>query len=634
MQDQQLLSEYRRARSQQAFAELVRRYADVVYAAARRQVKVPAMAEDVAQAVFLLLSQKAGRIGRGELLPGWLLRATWFTSRRAVTAERRREYYERGAAAMRTEATEPAWDTYSEEIDAAMAKLGAAERSAVALRYFCGLSLREVGEQMGLSEDVARKRVDRGLEKLRTLLSKKVIAPSAAGLAVAMAANGAEAAPASVLAIATGQASASVVNLAGGVAKAMAWVKVKLVAVIVVAAAGAVGTGVVVESTARSSAPSGVLAADAPVTRPSKMDAYVASLKARGEPTTPTDIMRAPVPDNDNAVWYLKQAAAAIVPEHAGPRNSSVEYGPALPYGAEWDRQAEEMVQAHPRLFELAREARRHPKVDWGIRFEVVNGVNVPAFPPLSPHRALQNVLTDAILYHHFHGDDAAALETTQDTLFAADAIGECPQLIGHLMASIQRSFADERIQIIATGLTIQDAAHPSNPGATHPAKREQVEAIIRVLLDDEHLRQQYRQAFESERMVTLANNFHDHSPEGAAPGIDYFDVMDEAIEASRRPRLTPMPAQKGPRPGPFGGADRTNAGDSFSCHPQSSPGGNRPGGAALLERHRPLSGIAGGIGARVSSRSSGRSAGEGRPAAGLPAGRGRETADHLERRS
>lgn len=46
MQDQQLLSEYRRTRSQRAFAELVRRYADVVYAAARRQVKVPAMAED------------------------------------------------------------------------------------------------------------------------------------------------------------------------------------------------------------------------------------------------------------------------------------------------------------------------------------------------------------------------------------------------------------------------------------------------------------------------------------------------------------------------------------------------------------------------------------------------------------
>ena len=275
MQDQQLLGEYRRTRSQQAFAELVGRYADVVYAAARRQVKVPAMAEDVAQAVFLLMSQKAGRIGRGELLAGWLLRATWFTSRRTLTAERRREYHERGAAAMRTEATEPAWDTYSEEIDAAMAKLGAAERSAVTLRYFCGLSLREVGEQMLLSEDAARKRVDRGLEKLRTLLSKKVITPSAAGLAVAMAANGAEAAPASVLAIATGQASGSVVALAKGVGKMMAWAKLKAAVVLALV----LGAGVVVAESRPHPAP-----ATLPVvatTQPAAADAQTRALAAQ-----------------------------------------------------------------------------------------------------------------------------------------------------------------------------------------------------------------------------------------------------------------------------------------------------------------------------------------------------------------
>lgn len=266
MHDQQLLSEYRQTRSQQAFAELVRRYADVVYAAARRQVKVPAMAEDVAQAVFLLLSQKAGRIGQGELLAGWLLRATWFTSRRAMTAKSRREYHERRAAAMRTEATEPAWDTYSEEIDAAMARLGAAERTAITLRFFCGLSLREVGEQMSLNEDAARKRVDRGLEKLRTLLSKKVVAPSAAGLAVAMAANGVEAAPASVLAVVSVPPSIGVVALAKGVGKMMAWANLKLAAMVVaggtilLTGGGLVVTGITAGPPASS--PTGVVTRD------------------------------------------------------------------------------------------------------------------------------------------------------------------------------------------------------------------------------------------------------------------------------------------------------------------------------------------------------------------------------------
>lgn len=332
----------------------------------------------------------------------------------------------------------------------------------------------------------------------------------------------------------------------------MAWAKVKVAAAIVVAAMGAAGTGVVVENKAWSDAPADVIAAVPPVTRPSKLDAYVASLKARGEPTSPADIICTPVPDKDNAVWYLKQAAAAIVSEHSGPRNSSLEYGPALPYGAGWDQQAEEMMQAHPRLFELAMEATKHSQVDWGIRFEVVNGVNVPALPPLAPPRALQNVLADAIVYHHVRGDDAAALGTAQDALFAADVMGECPFLVGYLVTVGMRAMTDESIQVIATGLTIQDVSHPSNPKATHPAKREQVEKLIRALLDDERLRQQCRKAFESERAVTLANAL---SPQPGIPAWDrgalekYLSVMDEAIESSRQPCLTAMPVPEGPDP-------------------------------------------------------------------------------------
>lgn len=94
-----------------------------------------------------------------------------------------------------------------------------------------------------------------------------------------------------------------------------------------------------------------------PATPASKFDAYVASLKARGEPTVPADIMRQPLPDKENAIWYLKQAAAAVDPEHLGPSNSR------LPYGEEWNRQAAEMMQANPHVFDLVREAARH-KVD------------------------------------------------------------------------------------------------------------------------------------------------------------------------------------------------------------------------------------------------------------------------------
>ena len=152
------------------------------------------------------------------------------------------------------------------------------------------------------------------------------------------------------------------------------------------------------------------------------------------------------------------------------------------------------------------------------------------------------------MLYHHFRGEDAAALEATVDAMFAADVVGEYPMLIGYLVSSAMRSRTDETIQIMATGLTVQGTAHRSSPATTQPVTRDKVVELIRVLLKDEPLRQQHRRAFASERLVYLAN-LHPQERDVWAGGIleQYLAVMDEAIEASRRPGLTPMKAQSGP---------------------------------------------------------------------------------------
>src|SRR2546423_7767538 len=100
MEDFDLLDQYARRRSDAAFAEIVRRYAGLVYSSARRQLRDPADAEDVTQAVFLALARKAGSLPATVMLPSWLLTATRHLASNANVVASRRKHHERRAAAM------------------------------------------------------------------------------------------------------------------------------------------------------------------------------------------------------------------------------------------------------------------------------------------------------------------------------------------------------------------------------------------------------------------------------------------------------------------------------------------------------------------------------------------------------
>ena len=64
MEDIALLQEYAHTASELAFAALVDRHVGLVYSAARRQLRDPHLAEDVTQAVFVILARKAGQVSR------------------------------------------------------------------------------------------------------------------------------------------------------------------------------------------------------------------------------------------------------------------------------------------------------------------------------------------------------------------------------------------------------------------------------------------------------------------------------------------------------------------------------------------------------------------------------------------
>src|SRR5580658_2132508 len=102
-EDSDLLTAYASARDPQAFRQLVQRHIDFVYASALRQLHDRHLAEDVVQAVFLLLAQKAAKIKPGTFIKGWLFNATRYVASNTRRAEIRRQIREREAAAMREE---------------------------------------------------------------------------------------------------------------------------------------------------------------------------------------------------------------------------------------------------------------------------------------------------------------------------------------------------------------------------------------------------------------------------------------------------------------------------------------------------------------------------------------------------
>lgn len=180
--DGDLLRLYTTRNSQPAFAEIGRRYARLVYATCLREIGDAALAEDAAQGVFLLLSQKASALARRETLADWLHTASRYVARNLGRQERRRQMNEaraaREAPPLRFDSDNPLWEHIEPHLDDALSRLKPADRNAVLLRFVQEQSLAEVGACLGLSENTARMRVSRALEKIRAHLNKAGIAVS------------------------------------------------------------------------------------------------------------------------------------------------------------------------------------------------------------------------------------------------------------------------------------------------------------------------------------------------------------------------------------------------------------------------------------------------------------------------
>lgn len=244
MDDTQLLREYAAHGSEAAFGVLVSRRMGMVYSAALRQVRDPHLAEEITQAVFIILSKKAAKI-RGETnLAGWLFKTTRYAAlaqRRGAARRRRHEQEAQLHSEIQSSnsnsnpdtGTVPLWDQISPFLDDALDRLGEKDRQAVLLRYFENKSLAEVAGSLGSREDAARMRINRALEKLHRFFLKQGVVSTAALIGGAISVNGVHAAPAQLAATITATAAkgsaiaASTLTLVKGTLNIMAWLKTK-----------------------------------------------------------------------------------------------------------------------------------------------------------------------------------------------------------------------------------------------------------------------------------------------------------------------------------------------------------------------------------------------------------------------
>ncbi len=253
--DSELLRLYAQTCSEDAFAELVRRHVDLVYSTALRRVNGDAhLAQDVAQSVFTDLARKAEALSRRQHLTGWLYTSVCFAAAKAVRTECRRRAREQEAQTMREllkdEAPDCDWNKLRPLLDEAMGTLKESDREAVLLRFFENRPHEEVGAHLGVSENTARMRVDRALEKLRAQLVRRGWTTSTATLSIAISANAVQVAPAGLAAALTTAslgAAASGTTITFAVLKLMGMTKLQLGAGAVLLAA-AVGSLIVQSS--------------------------------------------------------------------------------------------------------------------------------------------------------------------------------------------------------------------------------------------------------------------------------------------------------------------------------------------------------------------------------------------------
>jgi len=173
--DRELLERFSGSKDDLAFNALVRRHGGMVFAVARRILANTHDAEDVCQAVFLLLAEKAASCQWQPSIANWLHQTAYHLSLKARTAAARRCRREKLTTTQVS--ADPLNEMTGRELlailDEELLALPELLRAPLVLCYLEGATQDEAANRLGCLRSTLKKRLERGRSRLHAALIKR-----------------------------------------------------------------------------------------------------------------------------------------------------------------------------------------------------------------------------------------------------------------------------------------------------------------------------------------------------------------------------------------------------------------------------------------------------------------------------
>lgn len=183
--DAQLVNQWRNHRDPLAFEVLVWRHGAMVWNVCRRILGREQDVEDAFQATFLTFLRKADGIGHGQFLGSWLYKVAYRTALAARAASARYTLYEELDADFPVvDASKgDGWDDLGPVLDEELNRLPEKYRRPFVLCYLEAKTIDEAAQDLGCPRGTVGTRLAWARERLRSRLTRRGLALSAAALA-------------------------------------------------------------------------------------------------------------------------------------------------------------------------------------------------------------------------------------------------------------------------------------------------------------------------------------------------------------------------------------------------------------------------------------------------------------------